>query len=1596
MKKNKEIVQIIKTSVIFIVIISILFPGISMAAEQKEAQYSSDLKTEVVQELMNKIFKSNETIEVEIDGKKETNGVQELYSKYINGTLYDLDDPEDKAKYNAIMDWYSNELLNIVNSNSQIDNSAEFIRELENHTVVFDGEVYVFNPAQNDGIESALKIAEQKSKSNNNDSKEDTSFDFDGKEKLRNEIIEYYEKNIKNNIPDDDKIDDDFKKKINELESKISKYYDSYSIDNSDDELKSIVAFVSAEKHKWDDSETTDDKFYKDHSETYNESTSNKDDDESDGFWGDLIDFLINALINFGAWICDSALQLVTTFMYGGNYFDYNMIVNAVKKDGTPTSEFSEISKEPKSNDGIVDVEMEAGMRKGHKYPHVMYSPEEIFAGIDPNGNKIAILDINFVRKVKTQVDEDGDLTASGYVGQVNGWLKIKNAVASWYASLRLFAIVGLLSVLLYTGIKMMLGSVAKSKAKYKQMLVDWLIGMIIVFSMHFIMAFTVTSIEQLNKLFTNGVTGTRTIKITDKLKDGTERVFYTNLIGEVRYGIQQKDRGLQAVYLGIYAFLVAITYKFTFVYIKREIKMAFLTIIGPIVAFTYPIDKMADGSAQGFNMWLKEYFFNALIQPVHYLLYKVLITTAVTVAASNVFYTVAVLLFISEAEKIFKQIFGFNKGGGNVPGLSNAKQIALGALGSNLINKYSNASNKVARKPRRMPALSEVDPPSAVNADAVNMSTFDETEEDEEINNNLRQNADSARRLGSDINPEDDIRTAMGTALGTAALDAALDDKTEEKEENEDEKIDNSQNNNLDEEKNSNNKEKNAEQEKKAAEKLKDLTEKISRTGFEYSKDELNPNASKKAKTPIGKNNSQIPSSFYEPRRNKKYMGNNKILKNLNRAQNAIMPEKLKSSKKILENAGVDFTNRGGGLEGTARNLFKRGRRKLGDKIGIDRNKSTLSNIARLSAKTLAKGTRLGVQTGVGALAAGLVFSASLADGKANPFESLATGMLAAKATGTLGKAGGRLISGAVGTAKDSYRETKYGVKNANMMKYIEIARNDSKLHEKFVRKYGLDKADEMKERYLQEYVPRGISDFSEFTRAAKYADKLTDEKIKADAKKLESYEEDEMLKDWLNTSKTMEDGSTMTNQERVDAYMLEQENNGNVISAQEAINIIKNEDFEKEKPLEENWMESESVQKNIEEQQKDLERVKKQKEQELVEEQKKMEEQLKKVEQEQNTNIDNQKLLDEEKEKNEQHIREYEEQKNRETNMAEYDKEYERFSSSKKKEIEAELLKFMQDESNEPRWVKNAKDNYRKKYDEEKKKRQSEILSNTEISNEEQKRQISALNNSYTNNEIQKRVEHDMKQNMKQIVENEMIQRYKKEKVAEKISISAAAGTIINNKTAEKAYVNEQQKLKNAYIQNQVRDERKKLEKDFKIKQQQIDKKLQEEQKRSKENIEELRKQMEKELETKRADLTVEMATRQANIVENAKNREIERRRIIEEKGELQKRVENSKKQAADQIREVVGNSKLTDEEAFRIANREKSDKTAASVNALYNIVKSENSKALYDKDAREQYIQDKISNISDPNEKAKQEKYYRNGFKQIAKQRNNQNFS
>ena len=95
---------------------------------------------------------------------------------------------------------------------------------------------------------------------------------------------------------------------------------------------------------------------------------------------------------------------------------------------------------------------------------------------------------------------------------------------------------------------------------------------------------------------------------------------------------------------------------------------MAFLTMIAPLVAMTYPIDKITDGKAQAFDAWLKEYIFNLLIQPMHLLLYTVLVSSAHELATQNLIYSIVAVGFMIPAEKLVRKFFGFEKA--QTPGL--------------------------------------------------------------------------------------------------------------------------------------------------------------------------------------------------------------------------------------------------------------------------------------------------------------------------------------------------------------------------------------------------------------------------------------------------------------------------------------------------------------------------------------------------------------------------------------------------------------------------------------------------------------------------------------------------------------------------------------------------------------------------------------------------------------------------------------------------------------------------------------------------------------------------------------------------------------
>ena len=295
------------------------------------------------------------------------------------------------------------------------------------------------------------------------------------------------------------------------------------------------------------------------------------------------------------------------------------------------------------------------GLTNNYGVPEIKITPAEIFAG------NVAALDANFFAKDENIEDKLGGQERSIVV-------QLKKYIAQWYVALRNIAIVGLLSVLLYIGIRIIISSSAGDKAKYKQMFTDWVIALCLIFFMHYIMAFTMTMAETVTKVLAgptkenadqNGTIKQVNIVFTDTKGNPDGMAFSTNFTGVARVKGDYQDSVLKMGYTILYIGLTGYAIYFTIVYLKRLLMLAFFTMIAPLVALTYPIDKVKDGKAQAFNYWFKEYMFYALLQPMHMVLYTVLVSSAIQIAADNLLYAIVALAFIVPAEKILKQMFG-------------------------------------------------------------------------------------------------------------------------------------------------------------------------------------------------------------------------------------------------------------------------------------------------------------------------------------------------------------------------------------------------------------------------------------------------------------------------------------------------------------------------------------------------------------------------------------------------------------------------------------------------------------------------------------------------------------------------------------------------------------------------------------------------------------------------------------------------------------------------------------------------------------------------------------------------------------------------
>ena len=111
---------------------------------------------------------------------------------------------------------------------------------------------------------------------------------------------------------------------------------------------------------------------------------------------------------------------------------------------------------------------------------------------------------------------------------------------------------------------------------------------------------------------------------------------------------------------------------------------MAFYTLVAPLITLTYPLDKIKDGQAQAFSMWIKEYLFTALIQVVHLVIYFVMVSSALSLVDGYEIYAIIVLAFIKKGEDYIKKMFGFEK----AETVGTLGAAATGGLVMNAINQ--------------------------------------------------------------------------------------------------------------------------------------------------------------------------------------------------------------------------------------------------------------------------------------------------------------------------------------------------------------------------------------------------------------------------------------------------------------------------------------------------------------------------------------------------------------------------------------------------------------------------------------------------------------------------------------------------------------------------------------------------------------------------------------------------------------------------------------------------------------------------------------------------------------------------------------------
>lgn len=260
--------------------------------------------------------------------------------------------------------------------------------------------------------------------------------------------------------------------------------------------------------------------------------------------------------------------------------------------------------------------------------------------------NKVPMLDANIF---------NGNTAGGKTVDSGSLTMVIRNVVSGLYVGIRQLAMIAMLLILIYLGIKLVTSSIGEQKAEYRKKLTSWAIAFLIVFGMHYFLI----GVMKINEIAV-GLLSNIGSNFASKTTDGQ----YTDLalaMRDLTYNSAITQSFLAAV---MYMILVYYLIKFIVIYFKRLFVVAILIILGPILAIKNAVDRVRFNKSTSMATWAKEYIFSVGTQTIHAIIFTIFMSITYTMVLKTDEAKIALCIlatlffrFMTTAEKMLRKM---------------------------------------------------------------------------------------------------------------------------------------------------------------------------------------------------------------------------------------------------------------------------------------------------------------------------------------------------------------------------------------------------------------------------------------------------------------------------------------------------------------------------------------------------------------------------------------------------------------------------------------------------------------------------------------------------------------------------------------------------------------------------------------------------------------------------------------------------------------------------------------------------------------------------------------------------------------------------